>query len=240
MQRRRPQEGDGRVPSPEGGVPGVEDRGAGPPHAGPVVRVWKGRLERAGRGARAAGHRGVPDEKVNKLSGGTLQKLGFAQAILHEPSVLVLDEPMAALDPASRFLFKKIIRDLRPRGRPSCSRPTSSPTSRTWPTRSASCSPEMPLLRADQGPEGWSPSAPSWWSSCPRQRRVEVGEPPRGRPAAAVRRMAGGPRRAISKWDATVPKLIEALMNAGCTIRSFNRHDPKLEDLYMAYMGGSN
>ena len=41
-------------------------------------------------------------------------------------------------------------------------------------------------------------------------------------------------------WDATVPRIIEALMKAGCNIRSFNRHDPKLEDVYMAYVGGSN
>ncbi|HSV42386.1 MAG TPA: ABC transporter ATP-binding protein, partial [Methanomassiliicoccales archaeon] len=56
------------------------------------------------------------DRKVNKLSGGTLQKLGFAQAILHEPSILVLDEPMASLDPANRFLFKTMIKELRDSG----------------------------------------------------------------------------------------------------------------------------
>ncbi len=41
----------------------------------------------------------------------------------------------------------------------------------------------------------------------------------------------------LEKWDTTVPRIIEALMKAGCHIRSFNRHDPKLEDLYMAYVG---
>ncbi|TFG57038.1 MAG: DUF4162 domain-containing protein [Methanomassiliicoccus sp.] len=42
------------------------------------------------------------------------------------------------------------------------------------------------------------------------------------------------------QWDATVPKIMEALMRAGCNVRSFNRHNPKLEDIYMAYVGGSN
>jgi hypothetical protein len=42
-----------------------------------------------------------------------------------------------------------------------------------------------------------------------------------------------------SKWDSYVPLIIGSLLNAGCPIRSVNRHDPKLEDIYMAYVGGS-
>jgi len=53
---------------------------------------------------------------VSKLSGGTLQKLGMAQAILHKPSILVLDEPMASLDPESRMMMKNVIRGLRNEG----------------------------------------------------------------------------------------------------------------------------
>ena len=50
--------------------------------------------------------------KVVHLSGGTIQKVGMAQAILHDPDFLVLDEPMAGLDPASRYQFKKVFRQL--------------------------------------------------------------------------------------------------------------------------------
>ncbi|NWF96969.1 MAG: ABC transporter ATP-binding protein [Candidatus Thorarchaeota archaeon] len=52
------------------------------------------------------------DRKIPHLSGGMLQKLGLAQAILHRPQLLVMDEPMAGLDPASRFHFKQVIREL--------------------------------------------------------------------------------------------------------------------------------
>ena len=54
--------------------------------------------------------------RVADLSGGTVQKVGMAQAILHRPALLVLDEPMAGLDPVSRHQFKEIFRELRAGG----------------------------------------------------------------------------------------------------------------------------
>ena len=56
------------------------------------------------------------EKKIVHLSGGMVQKLGLAQALLHEPKLLVLDEPVAGLDPASRIQVKAIIRGLRNRG----------------------------------------------------------------------------------------------------------------------------
>jgi ABC-2 type transport system ATP-binding protein len=53
---------------------------------------------------------------VIHLSGGMVQKLGLAQALLHEPKLLVLDEPVAGLDPASRMQVKAILAALRDRG----------------------------------------------------------------------------------------------------------------------------
>ncbi len=62
---------------------------------------------------------GIPEtlrRKIPNLSGGTVQKVGMAQAILHKPRLLVLDEPMTGLDPASRFQFKEIFKGLRDEG----------------------------------------------------------------------------------------------------------------------------
>jgi ABC-2 type transport system ATP-binding protein len=51
----------------------------------------------------------VRQKKISQLSGGMIQKVGLAQALLHEPRFLVLDEPLNGLDPLSRRQFKDII-----------------------------------------------------------------------------------------------------------------------------------
>ncbi len=50
--------------------------------------------------------------KIKYLSGGMQQKLKLAQALLHDPQVLILDEPLSGLDPTSRYQMKNIIRKL--------------------------------------------------------------------------------------------------------------------------------
>lgn len=49
------------------------------------------------------------DERVKNFSKGMLQRIGIAQAIVHEPDVLILDEPMSGLDPLGRRMVMDII-----------------------------------------------------------------------------------------------------------------------------------
>ncbi len=50
-------------------------------------------------------------------SKGMVQRVGLAQALVHDPDVYILDEPMSGLDPIGRALVKDIILDLKQRGK---------------------------------------------------------------------------------------------------------------------------
>lgn len=54
---------------------------------------------------------------VRGYSKGMVQRLGLAQALIHDPAVYILDEPMSGLDPIGRALVKDIIRELKERGK---------------------------------------------------------------------------------------------------------------------------
>ncbi|MER6382188.1 ABC transporter ATP-binding protein [Streptomyces sp. NPDC001250] len=67
-------------------------------------------LERVGLGEKA-------DTRVKKLSGGQRQRLAIASALTHEPELIFLDEPTAALDPQARRDLWQLLRDIRSQGR---------------------------------------------------------------------------------------------------------------------------
>lgn len=60
---------------------------------------------------------GKEDLPLRKYSRGMVQRLGLAQALLNDPGLLILDEPMSALDPIGRREFRDIILDLKSRGK---------------------------------------------------------------------------------------------------------------------------
>ncbi|MDH5492875.1 MAG: ABC transporter ATP-binding protein [Myxococcales bacterium] len=56
------------------------------------------------------------DRSIGKLSKGMMQRLGLAQALMHEPELLILDEPMSGLDPIGRKEIRDLLLEEREKG----------------------------------------------------------------------------------------------------------------------------
>jgi ABC-2 type transport system ATP-binding protein len=72
-----------------------------------VVAEWLERFEL----------QGMEKRKVEELSKGNQQKVQFIAAALHDPDLLILDEPFSGLDPVNQLKFKDVVLDLRSRGK---------------------------------------------------------------------------------------------------------------------------
>lgn len=57
------------------------------------------------------------DTAIRKYSKGMMQRLGLAQALLHDPELVILDEPMSGLDPMGRMEVRHLIRELKSSGK---------------------------------------------------------------------------------------------------------------------------
>ena len=75
---------------------------------------------RQGAARRRPGSAPSRDRPAGKLSGGMKQKVGLCGALVHDPDLLILDEPTTGVDPLSRRQFWTLIDDIRA-GRPGMS-----------------------------------------------------------------------------------------------------------------------
>ena len=80
-------------------------------------------LDRRARRTRAdamidlVGLRDAIDRPIGKFSKGMMQRIGLAQALLHDPELLILDEPMSGLDPIGRKEVRDVLLDQRRKGK---------------------------------------------------------------------------------------------------------------------------
>ncbi|HVT15769.1 MAG TPA: ATP-binding cassette domain-containing protein [Thermoanaerobaculia bacterium] len=73
----------------------------------PVIERWLARVELAAWGRK----------KIEELSKGMQQKVQLIGTVLHEPEILILDEPFSGLDPLNQGLFKELLAEYRGQGK---------------------------------------------------------------------------------------------------------------------------
>lgn len=78
-----------------------------PPEARKRAMDWLRRLELAG----------VANHKVDELSKGMQQKVQLISCLIHDPDLLILDEPFSGLDPVNQVEIKDLIRELKSKGK---------------------------------------------------------------------------------------------------------------------------
>ena len=57
------------------------------------------------------------DRRVGTYSKGMLQRIGLAQSLVHDPQLVILDEPTAGVDPLGSAAIAEIVRELKRRGK---------------------------------------------------------------------------------------------------------------------------
>ncbi len=97
----------------------------------PTLRVWeyldffaaayklpkKGRSERIDWCLKVANADPFRDKLMGALSRGMKQRVGIAKTLLHDPQVIILDEPAATIDPRARIEMRRLFRDLADLGK---------------------------------------------------------------------------------------------------------------------------
>jgi len=76
------------------------------------LKDGKARKQRIAEVLESVGLTKVARRKVKQLSGGMTRRLGVAQALVHDPKILIMDEPTVGLDPEERLRFRQLMAEL--------------------------------------------------------------------------------------------------------------------------------
>ncbi len=181
------------------------------------------------------------DQLVVGFSGGMMQRLSIARAMMHEPEVLFLDEPSSGLDPQTRLLLWEIVREYGARGRTIvltthnmeeaddlCGRVAIVDHGRVIALGS-------PEALKDTVPGGHlirlqvSPRSPELLEALSRAAGVTEVRPA-GASGADVYADRGGP---------LVPELLNRVLAAGAVVSDVHISEPSLENLFLHHTGRS-
>jgi ABC-2 type transport system ATP-binding protein len=179
------------------------------------------------------------DDFVNGLSRGMKQRLCLAKTLVHDPPVLILDEPSSGLDPRARMEFKALMKELRRMGKTIL-------ISSHILSELADCCTSVGIIERGQlllhGP------IDEVYRRIRRNRLIEIKFVDRMDIGLSIIRSMPETRdvrvedhRATVELqgdDAKVAELLEHLMREGVRVRSYADKDPTLEDVFMLVTKG--
>jgi len=179
------------------------------------------------------------DDFVNGLSRGMKQRLCLAKTLVHDPPVLILDEPASGLDPRARVEVKALLKELRKMGKTIL-------ISSHILTELADCCTSIGIIERGQmlmqGP------IENVYRQIRRHRVVEIqfisgAETGMSvlRSSPALQALEVQPNRVVAELQADdegLADLMEQLIREGVRMKSFNDRDPTLEDVFMAVTKG--
>ncbi len=179
------------------------------------------------------------DDFVNGLSRGMKQRLCLAKTLVHDPPVLILDEPASGLDPRARLEVKALLKELRNMGKTIL-------ISSHILTELADCCTSIGIIERGQlllhGP------IDKVYQKITSRRHLVArftGNPKQGisliRSDPKVTSTEPDPRGCTLEMkgtDADVQRLLRALVAADCGLLSFAEKEPTLEDVFMRVTKG--
>jgi ABC-2 type transport system ATP-binding protein len=189
--------------------------------------------ERRARISRTLDRLGIGAERrlqLRKFSKGMLQRVGLAQALLNEPDVIFLDEPMSGLDPLGRRDVRELMLELRDAGR------TIFFSSHILSDAEALCSQVAIVAKGRLAAAGRLADMRAFEVQGWELVMANVPEPALERVRARARKVVGvaGGRYVIDLApDGRPDEMLRDLVAAGCTLVSLNPVRETLEDVFV-------
>ena len=174
------------------------------------------------------------DQLVDTLSRGLKQRLCLARALVHDPVVLLLDEPASGLDPRARVEMREILKELRRMGK------TIIISSHILPELTELCTMIGIIDHGRMRATGSVQEVVQQLSAGRRVRIAVVGDKEAAvavlKPLAAIREVEianGAIEAAYEGDDSTAAEILQALTAGGIKVSGFSQVDGGLEEAFM-------
>jgi ABC-2 type transport system ATP-binding protein len=179
------------------------------------------------------------DQMVRGFSGGMMQRLSIARALMHDPAVLFLDEPTVGLDPQTRLVVWELIREYNRRGK------TILLTTHNMEEADALCQRiaiiDHGKMIACDSPAALKASVPGGWLIRLRFSHSTPELAERLRALDGVREVRPGADSAVDLYadrgGPLIPAIVAAAAGAGAEIHDVHLSEPSLENLFLLHTG---